>query len=191
MEVDSKKKFLKIGFTRPEPCSNEMERIQDLLLSGEFDYIHFRHPDLTRQETANLLSSYPPDIINRLTLHDYFDLTEHYNVGGIHLNSRNPEIHASIISREGKLRVSKSCHSIEELPQTDDFTYVTLSPIFDSVSKPGYRSAFPPSIYPLLTDVLTSHSLHVIALGGVKQDKISLIRELGFSGYAMLGSLWE
>jgi thiamine-phosphate pyrophosphorylase len=65
-----------------------------------------------------------------------------------------------------------------------------LSPIFDSISKVGYKSAF-------TNDELLKASKdgiideRVIALGGITPDKIPYLRELNFGGVAMLGSIYN
>lgn len=67
--------------------------------------------------------------------------------------------------------------------------YVFLSPIFDSISKSGYHSAF-------TLEVLQQAAAHniidekVVALGGVTPDKVKWLRQIGFGGAAMLGAVW-
>ena len=58
--------------------------------------------------------------------------------------------------------------------------YVTLSPVFDSVSKPGYRGAFDAAAIELPAGV------RVLALGGVTPDNVGRLDR--FAGYAVLGS---
>lgn len=68
--------------------------------------------------------------------------------------------------------------------------YVFLSPIFDSISKSGYRSAFS---YARLRDAADRGVIDekVVALGGVTFDKIPLLSSLHFGGAAMLGAIWK
>jgi thiamine-phosphate pyrophosphorylase len=86
--------------------------------------------------------------------------------------------------------VSKSCHSIEELENIDDYDYIFLSPIFFFFSKKGYRSNFS-------DEVLTAASLNgkinqkVIALGGINHDTLPLLKKYAFGGVAVLGCIWE
>lgn len=63
---------------------------------------------------------------------------------------------------------------------------MTLSPIFDSISKNGYRSAFD---LDEIKDMITGR--HVTALGGVTPDAFPILREKGFSGAALLGYIWN
>ncbi len=77
-------------------------------------------------------------------------------------------------------------HSIEQLDQSENFDYVTLSPIFDSISKPGYKSAFN-----LENISRYIRGKKVVALGGVTPDKFPALRDAGFFGAAMLGHFWQ
>ncbi len=63
--------------------------------------------------------------------------------------------------------------------------YVTLSPIFDSISKSGYTAAYTHEELSRLTGAPTK----VIALGGVNPERISFLRRYNFTGFAMLGAL--
>ena len=61
-----------------------------------------------------------------------------------------------------------------------------LSPIFDSVSKQGYASAFTDNALKQASrDGIIDNK--VVALGGVTPDKINYLRQLNFGGAAMLG----
>ena len=118
----------------------------------------------------------------RIVIHDFFELARLYGLRGIHLNARR-----SIVPDGWQGHVSRSCHSLDEVRRYKDACdYVFLSPIFDSVSKQGYASAF-------TDETLKQASLDgiiddkVIALGGVTPDKISYLQQLGFGGAAMLG----
>lgn len=182
--------FIKIGITPPVIFQDESEQIVNLLQSG-IDYIHIRHPEESLEEITKLLNQIPETLRQRLTLHDHFEIIDCMGVGGIHLNKRNPSMPLSLPGERRKYRVSRSCHSIEEVENSDCCDYVTLSPIFDSISKKDYKSNFPQEKWGELKDFLLSQHVPVIALGGVTDDKVELLKELGFSGMAQLGSLWR
>ena len=84
------------------------------------------------------------------------------------------------------LTLSSSFHSMENLRQADGiFDYVFLSPVFDSISKPGYVSSCVLQVeYKLKTT-------KVIALGGIQANNISEAKKLGFDGVAALGAIWQ
>lgn len=169
-----------IAITAPGVYDREPERITSLLRSGEADYVHIRKPEWSEERVEKLILSIPEDLHHLLKLHDHHVLAEKYRLGGIHLNSRNPEIPESL-KRKG-FEVSKSCHSIKELIDIQEYDYVTLSPIFDSISKKGYISNF------ALEEINnTLKDKRVVALGGVTPDKLEMLKETGFYGAAMLG----
>ena len=173
-----------IVVTQPQPFEREAEYIAKLLSIG-VDYIHLRKPDVAVGEFEFLLKSVPEHLHPRLTLHDHFSLAEKYHVGGLHLNSRQGFLPDSF-----RGRVSCSCHSFSEVAQWKNrMDYLFLSPIFDSISKGGYSSAFTANIL----QEASAQSLidqKVIALGGVKLENIPYLRSLGFGGVAQLGDIW-
>lgn len=85
--------------------------------------------------------------------------------------------------------MSVSCHSFEEIDALPfEPNYVFLSPVFDSISKPGYPSAFTPEY---LKENLQKRRIPVIALGGITAEKVAECRKMGFRGVALLGHVWE
>lgn len=70
------------------------------------------------------------------------------------------------------------------------FSYMFLSPIFDSISKEGYRSAFPMEVIrSAAEDGLIDR--RVFALGGVCASNIAETQAAGFGGAAVLGAMWK
>lgn len=175
-----KEKFLIIAVTTPVEYPGEAERITELLDSGEADIVHIRKPAWDAAKTEKLIRQIPERLYPRLRLHDHFSLAEKYNLGGVHLNSRNLSAPATIKN------LSRSVHSLDEIERYQELDYLTLSPIFDSISKPGYKSNFD---LKELKDKITGK--RIIALGGVTPEKIPSLREVGFIGAAMLGHFWK
>ena len=87
--------------------------------------------------------------------------------------------------------VSRSCHSLEEISRyKGECDYLTLSPIFNSISKQGYMAAFGPGQLAAARDSGLIDS-RVMALGGVTLENIPRVKELGFGGVAILGDVWQ
>lgn len=167
-----------IVITLPEFFAGEAEAIVEHLNNGA-ERVHIRKPGATAEQMAALLSAIPAAYRRRLSLHDCTELATEYGVGGVHLNSRHPLPPAG-----WQGLTSRSCHSLGELAEAE-CDYCFLSPIFDSISKPGYRSAF-------TTEGLRNADLsHAYALGGVSGGRLAEIEELGFGGAAMLGAAWQ
>ena len=176
-----------IVITKPEFFDGEAKRISWLLTSGAADIIHIRKPKASMHQVEQLIQQLPPDVYDRLVLHDHHQLAVKYRLRGVHLNSRNPQ------SPEGfKGAVSISCHSLSELAECrqQPYVYMSLSPIFDSISKAGYQSAFSAGqIAEARRQGLIDK--RVMALGGVTFEKVNDVLEMGFGGAMILGDAWK
>jgi thiamine-phosphate pyrophosphorylase len=173
-----------VYFTRPEFFDHEAEQIVAHFEKG-LQILHLRKPDTSAAEYETLLRQIPEVYHERITLHDHFELADRFAIGGVHLNRRNPTY-----SGARRLRISKSCHSIDELRNISEFDYVTLSPIFNSISKAGYNSAFSHE------DLLHYSKIGLInekvyALGGVNFENMHKLEQYDFGGCAMLGAVWS
>jgi thiamine-phosphate pyrophosphorylase len=160
---------------------------------------HLRKPYKEEIQLEEYICRIPPEFHSRVVIHAHFGLAGKYNLKGIHLN----ESKRKKLSRpsgkppayeKGKI-LSSSFHSMEELSNNDyPFDYVFLSPVFDSISKPGYMSRFDLKI---LEEQLKnrkgtkSPGPRIIALGGLTNTSISIVRQMGFSGAGVLGAIWE
>lgn len=164
----------------------EEDKIITALFDEGLELLHLRKPDAEPILSERLLSLIPPQYHNNIVTHDNFYLKDEYGLRGIHLNKRNP---FAPVSYKGQL--SKSIHSIEELKKEKrNFTYVFLSPIFNSISKPNYPAAFTQNnLKSASRRGLIDH--HVMALGGMNEQHIHTIKELGFGGAVVMGDLWN
>ncbi|MDE5800988.1 MAG: thiamine phosphate synthase [Paramuribaculum sp.] len=171
---------LKIAIT-PELIEPDEPQLIRQALAGGFDYVHLRHPGASLRDMRNLIEAIPAHLHPRLKLHGHFDLLHSFNLGGVHLNKRCP---AAPAGYRGK--VSCSSHSIDELTGLEGIEYATLSPIFDSISKIGYTSRFTPDQLRRLDEIT---NVAVIALGGITPERVDLLADYNFSGYAVLGAL--
>ena len=167
--------------TSPSFIPDEASFLHRLFVHG-VDIVHLRKPGATAEECAKLLDGLISDDRRRIVIHDFFELAEPYGLRGIHLNARRSTVPDGY---EG--HVSRSCHSLEEVKRYKDACdYVFLSPIFDSVSKQGYASAFTDrTLKQASSDGIIDDK--VVALGGVTPDKIDYLQQLNFGGAAMLG----
>lgn len=172
--------------TTPAFFGGEEELVRRLFDSG-LERLHLRKPGATREELVRFLDSLRASDRARIVLHDHFRLCLRYGCAGVHLNSRNPSLPAEL---EG-VSVSRSCHSLEELGTwKESCNYLFLSPIYDSISKEGYGSAFPREELEKARESGLLDS-RVYALGGVSLEHIDELRGLGFGGVAVLGALWQ
>ena len=186
-----------IAITKPDFYDGEAAFIKRLFESG-FDIVHLRKPccrdvarcvhnnDLAHRVhidcICNILNELSSEERSKIVVHDYPELYYEFSLKGIHINKnivKYPEGYQGFKTR--------SCHSLEEVKlYKDDFDYVFLSPIFDSISKQGYKSAFTEEV---LRDASREGIIDekVVALGGVTFEKIPYLEELHFGGAAMMG----
>lgn len=173
--------FLVIAVTRSDFFIGESHRINEILSNGLADLIHIRKPQSSIVEVRNLLKGIDTQFHRLIKLHDHFSLLEEFELGGIHLNSRNSEIHPLA------KRISKSVHSFLEIKSLDDLDleYFFISPVFDSISKQGYKAAFD-------LKELSGHikNKNAVALGGVTKARLPQLKKLGFLGAAMLSDFF-
>ena len=162
-----------ITITQPAFFEGEAEAITSLFDAG-LEILHLRKPGASSE------------YLKRIVTHEHFQLASFRNLKGIHLNGRNPTAPAGFTGH-----ISRSCHSLEEVAKykaTCD--YVFLSPIYDSISKEGYPSAY-------TTDSLQKArqagiiDAKVMALGGVTAAHFPEISSLGFGGAVLLGDIWK
>ncbi|MBQ8888400.1 MAG: thiamine phosphate synthase [Bacteroidaceae bacterium] len=164
----------------------EEDKIITALFEEGLDILHLRKPNTAPMFAERLLTLIPEQYHKRIVVHGHFYLKEEYRLKGIHLSSRNP--HAPEAYRG---HVSYSCHSLEEIKECKrNFDYVFMSPVFDSISKQNYHSAYTPE------DIRKAHKAgiidkKVIALGGIDTDNIIEVKDYGFGGAAILGALWN
>ena len=176
-----------IAITKPDFFDSEAKQIISLLNSGKVDLVHIRKPQQQEQDVERLLNQLPQDLCSRLVIHDHFGLARRFALRGVHLNSRNPAP-----PEHWNGAVSISCHSISELAicRQKDFAYMSLSPIFNSISKPGYNAAFTAEeLEQARQQGIIDH--RVFALGGVTFSNISNVLKMGFGGAMLLGDVWK
>ena len=186
-----------IVITQPYFFQGEAERIVQLLSGGAADIVHIRKPLLDKTDSLarierlvklqRLIETLPSELYGRLVLHDCHQLAIKYGLRGVHLNSRNP-----LPPDDFEGAVSISCHSLAELAvaRKKPYAYMSLSPIFDSISKPDYHSAFTAQqIAEARQQGLIDH--RVMALGGVTFNQVNDVMKMGFGGAMILGDAWK
>ena len=174
-----------ILITLPRSLKNEAETLAALCGAG-VSVIHIRKPEASEPEIEELLKTLQAlgADMSRLTIHYNEPLARRYGLGGVHL--RIEELLAG--AGEG-LRRSCSAHGWTEAERAaTDADYVFLSPLFDSISKPGYRSAIDPAE---AAERLRRRKGRIVALGGIRPANIARVRRIGFDGAAVLGAAWS
>ena len=174
-----------IAITLPYVIDGEAEIIRRLLADGIYS-LHLRKPDTDINYMRALLSELTPDQRARIVVHDHPQLYNEYKLRGIHLNKNIKGLPAGY----GGSR-TRSCHTLDEVARyKDECDYLFLSPVFDSISKQGYRSAFTHDelVWASQQGIIDKK---VVALGGVTADKIAYLESLCFGGVALSGAIYR
>lgn len=166
-----------IVVTRPDFFEGEAAAIETMLASGVIDRVHLRKPGAQECSVRRLIEAVSPSLRGRLSLHDCHVLAAEYGAG-IHLNARN-----SVLLPDFSGIVSRSCHSIHEAMAPAHYRF--LSPVFNSISKPGYQAAFN------LEELVGKVDDSFVALGGVVPERLPMLDRIGFGGAAFLGYIWD
>lgn len=226
-----------VAITLPRCYDGEAEALCALLDAGA-PVIHIRKPDAPAAQVEALLRQLRDAgaDMTRLTLHHDAALARRYGLGGIHLRegalrewlrqhpdkrhataqgASAPDVQKTQTqqTQQGNdtytPRLSAPAHSWEEAARLAPLCdYVTLSPLFDSVSKPGYLAGIDPAdacrrlrlrtdetAKPIPTAIPTELPVsgpgsRIIALGGITPDNISVARAAAFDGAAVIGAVW-
>lgn len=171
--------------TTPDFWKGEEKAVTALFEAG-LETLHLRKPNAGVSAVEAFLRQIPQEYYPRIVLHSHFELKEVFGLGGIHLNARNPKVPEDYCGQ-----ISCSCHSLSEvIDRKCVCSYVFLSPIYDSISKNGYQATFP---FAVLRQACQDGIIdrQVVALGGICENNIAEVRQLGFGGIAVLGDLWQ
>lgn len=184
-----------IVISSPSPVEHEFDFVNQMLDEG-LECFHLRKPDLDKAGYLKTLQLIKPKYLKRVMLHDHFALALKYNVRGLYIKNevlqKNSEELKSVMAaakRKGLL-LSTGVHSIEDLtslPKAVD--YIFVSPVFDSISKPGYKANIDLEKIAIAINK-TGRKSKIVALGGVDVHNLGIVKETGFDGAAVLGAVW-
>jgi len=160
----------------------EIEIINRLFFLG-LENFHLRKKNFSIEDQEHFLNKIDKQYHNRIHIHQHYQHVHDFSLAGIHLKSN------VTCSKPTAYTKSKSCHSFKEIElYAKDYSYLFLSPIFDSISKHAYYSAF--DVDSLKFFFTKTKIENIYALGGVNIDNVDEIKDLGFKGIALLGYIW-
>jgi thiamine-phosphate pyrophosphorylase len=164
------------------------------------EFYHLRKPEWDEALMGSFIRTISPEFYNRIVIHSHFILAENYSLKGIHLSEINRKLAVNADLKaagltEGMQLISSSIHAFEEIPTAKcPFEYMFLSPVFDSISKRDYKSRFDLEFLEQQLHCRNSAKIpgpKIIALGGLSATTIVRANQMGFSGVAVLGAIWE
>ena len=180
-----------ILFSSENDQENEIESIIKVLAKTKDSqpiYFHLRKPHYSKARYRKFLAEIPAEFHPKIRIHQYHELIEEFKLAGIHLTGNHLKNKSLRIEKIG-LSKSRGFHSIDELKNDqENYDYVFLSPIFDSISKHNYKSKFD---LEELQQELKQINQVIIALGGIEKNNLESLENIGFQGIAILGAVWN
>lgn len=172
--------------------------VLNLLFCEGLRYFHLRKHDYTTRQMARYIERIAEPFRQYVVLHSHFELIETYGLRGAHftkkygydeyLQSQDAVANADQSKRFSHL--SFSLHSLSEIKRTPSvYNYLFLSPVFDSISNQGYNSKFRAEELHRFLSHKPGHP-EVIALGGITDEVVDDVFDVGFDGMALLGYIW-
>lgn len=161
--------------------------VNDLFRSG-MDLFHIRKYTASEQELTRFIEEIDPGFRPQVVLNHHHELGAALGLNRFHYSEKDREFWREKEWKgiDPEAVYSTSVHSVEgynALPE--HFSYAFLSPVFDSISKPGYTSVS----FDLSKRKQGGSSL--IALGGIQAVNVQQAIEQGFDGVALLGAIWH
>lgn len=158
---------------------------------------HIRKPHYTSAQYEQYIAQINPQHRRRLVIHGSYELYSNLKIGGIHLNTAargNKEVWDQLKGIPASA-ISTSFHSWQEITDnTYPYRYVFISPLFDSISKSGYKAAI------ALQDISDTRKKaekdhrfcpQIVGLGGISPHNMPQLLQHGYDGAALLGSIWQ
>lgn len=175
--------------THPEPVPGETLIWQHLLAAGA-GAVLLRRPQWQEADYARVLEQTDPGCYPQLLIAQHASLCRRFGLMGLHFSeSARSGAHAQELQeyRRQGWQLSTGIHDEQALPDAGSpWRLLLLSPVFDSLSKPGYKGRFKAGFRLHKRDC----PAQVLALGGVDHTNAALAREMGFDGAALLGAIW-
>lgn len=179
-------------YSKPIFFDKEGELLNQLFEMG-LPCLHLRKPQANEAACRTLLRQIKPQFYNRIVLHQQFELLETLGLKGIHLT----ESTRRDLTKEQLTKLIQDCHQKKRIIGTAihrkkdlvdlpaELDYITLSPIFLSISKQNYL----PEIDWKTADL--AQAFQWVALGGIGLKTLALAYEKGFREVAFLGAIWK
>ncbi|MZH13703.1 MAG: thiamine phosphate synthase [Nitrospinae bacterium] len=170
------------------PITEQVEKA----LQGGVRALQLREKDLSPKELLAQALEIKPVIEKydaKLFINDRADIAEIAGADGVHLTE------ASVPAGEVKdkfpnLIVGVSTHAKEGalLAEAEGADFITFSPIYETPSKIHFG---PPQGPERLGEIVKSVHLPVLALGGIKLNRVPEVLEQGAHGVAVISGIWD
>jgi thiamine-phosphate pyrophosphorylase len=184
-----------ILITPDTKVNNELQIINSLFANG-LQRLHVRKPGFSYEEYKAYISNIDAQYHKHIVVCSAFELYSELGLGGVHLNSHIRD-DAAVLAQVAHVpmgHISTSFHSWQEVRDNKrPYGYEFISPVFDSISKAGYKAGIDlQQCAAVREEVTVEHGYcpQIIGLGGVGAEQVRILQANGFDGAALLGSVW-
>lgn len=185
-----------IVLTSEQNIKDEAQYINKFFEFG-LEILHLRKPGFDAEKYKVLLNEINENFHHRIVIHQHHHLIRKFNLKGIHITEhKRLELGEKLEDyKTQQLKVigqplttksftlSTSFHSKQDIIDCKEiFDYIFLSPVFNSISKKGYKGK---------NFNVSNIAVNIVGLGGINGQNISDAMALGYKGVAVLGSIWN
>lgn len=164
--------------------ANETEVVNELFHSG-MELFHLRKPHWDEAQQRSFLSKIEKAFLINISVHQHHSSVEEFELKYCHINEKMRLENA--FTKISGVQYSTSFHDYNDLQfESHNWNYCFLSPLFDSISKSGYKSSFGKDF-----NIEGDLYQRVFALGGINENNIEEVFKKEFYGAAVLGAIWN
>lgn len=155
------------------------------LFDEGLEILHVRKPYWNSTALYRFFEAIKPQHLAKTSIHQHHHLADCYGLNRLHFTEqcrKNTPPNKNHVNSTG----THSIADFNQLPAV--FSYAFLSPVYASISKPGYQPQKD------LTNELAlrkNHHTKLVALGGITAQNISPTLAIGFNDVALLGAVWH
>ncbi|MFZ6017350.1 MAG: thiamine phosphate synthase [Nitrospirota bacterium] len=160
-------------------------------LRGGLKAVQLREKDLGTRDLLNMayrMRELTKKYDAKLFINDRVDIALAVEGDGVHLGQKSIPAHAARKVVHDKLMIGVSTHSLDETikAEKDGADFITLGPIYQTPSKLKYGE---PIGIDTLREVKSKLSIPVLAIGGIKLDKVKEVMNAGADGVALISAI--
>lgn len=159
-------------------------------IKDNIDFVHIRERSKKASELVQLLQLLDEGNVSKekIVINDRFDLALLYGIPNVHLPGHGLPVQ-EVKNHSPHLNVGCSVHSLEEAKQAerDGADYILYGHCFETNSKQGLA----PNGIRLLSEIVQALHIPVYAIGGITQERISLIHSVSADGIAIMSGIFS
>ncbi len=155
--------------------------------------LHLRGPRTSGSrlhELAGLLRDPSSGAGALLVVNDRLDVALAHGITAVHLGGRSLDLAAGRALLGDSARVGVSCHSVDdaEAARAQGAEWIFAGTVFPTPSHPGVAGR---GVKWVASAVAAAGQVPVVAIGGVRPDRVGSLRKAGAHGVAAIRGIWD